>query len=399
MNPRRMFTYVLLSLVPAATAGVECAGASAAPPRVPQGFVGTVIDWPTFPAATGVDLTQQLDAMVATGVESVRVEFNWAATQPYPTWSEVPADQLGSFTDVDGLPLQLGALDNMVQLAASRGLEVQADVLDAPRWDTLNPDARFVHTPRLYAPYGSFVHALVDRYGPKGSLWIGQGVRRPIHSWELWNEPNLADWWADQPDFAPSYVQLLRVGHDAVKRADRGATVVLAGLTDASWLALAQIYAVPGARALFDVVAVHPYTRSPQGVLSILDRDRATMDGAGDKRKTMLADEVGWPSSLGRNPQRFGFETNEAGQAKNIATVLPLLAGARRRLKLLGFDLYDWAGTEDPNGLEFSYAGLLRLQGDNLVAKPALQAFRQAALALEGCRQKGPVAPVCRRPS
>ncbi len=199
---------------------------------------------------------------------------------------------------------------------------------------------------------------------------------------------NLAEWWSIQPGWAPGYVQLLRIGHDAVKRADPGATIVLAGLTDTSWLALSQIYAVRGARRQFDVVGVHPYTRYPQGVVTILGRVRKVMDSAGDRAKPMIADEVGWPASRGLSPENFGFQTTDSGQAKDISAVMPLLATARRHLRLVGFDFYNWAGTDDVGGLGFTFAGLLRLQGDQLVPKPALGSFRRSALALERCRRK-----------
>ena len=59
---------------------------------------------------------------------------------------------------------------------------------------------------------------------------------------------------------------------------------MLAGLPNYSWLELGRIYRVPGARNLFDVVAVHPYTKTPQGVLTILG-----VRAAGDERGRRLA--------------------------------------------------------------------------------------------------------------
>ncbi len=73
-----------------------------------------------FPIATGIDIGEPAHAMAASGVESLRVEFDWASTEPYAHWSDVlPPTQRSQFTDVDGLPLDLSATStSLVGLAA-----------------------------------------------------------------------------------------------------------------------------------------------------------------------------------------------------------------------------------------------------------------------------------------
>jgi len=217
--------------------------------------------------------------------------------------------------------------------------------------------------------------------------------------WQIWNEPNLAPYWAIQPNFESSYVALLRAAHNAIKSADPRARVILAGMVNASWESIAQIYKVRGARRLFDVVGVHPYTHYPQGVITILTDVRQVMNAAGDTRKPIVADEVGWNSSAGKSPQHFGIETSEAGQARNLAALLPMLGQQRSRLGLLGFDYYDWAGVETPGGDEFDFAGLWRFSNSRFIRKPAFGVFHRDALALEHCRQKASVATRCIKPA
>ncbi len=390
---------ILLAMTPGAG---SAAARKAKPQRVPQGFAGVVIDGPIWPVSPEVNLDHQLDVMVADGVESIRPQFDWASTQPYQSWSDVPADQLSQFTDVDGMPLRLGPIDQLVAACAARGLIVRPVVLDAPSWDAAPaapgyPPAAL--TPASYAPYARFMAALVHRYGPRGSFWNQHRAKLPIRMWQIWNEPNIPQFWAIQPNFAPSYVQLLRAAHDAIKSADPGAKVIMAGMVNGSWTSIAQIYNVPGAHRYFDIVAAHPYTHYPAGVLTILDRVRGVMDSGGDRGKPILADEVGWNSSLGKSPQSFGVEVTEAVQASNLGTLMSLLAKARSRLTLLGFDWYDWAGIEDQGGFEFDFAGLFRLDGAQFIAKPVLAVFRRDALAQERCRQKSSVATRCRRPA
>jgi hypothetical protein len=250
-------------------------------------------------------------------------------------------------------------------------------------------------------PYASFLAALVRRYGPRGSFWkTAPAPAVPVRTWQIWNEPNIRPFWPRQP-FERRYVALLKAAHDAIKRLDRGATVVLAGLPNYSWTALKKIYAVPGARRLFDVVAVHPYTKTPQRVITILRFVRSVMDAAGDSRKPLVADEVSWPSSLGKTVHNTGYDfaTTEAGQARNIGRLLPLLARDRASLRLSGFYYYTWASQERRNGLAFDFAGLLKFASGRFLAKPALRAFKTGALALEHCRRKGATATVCLQPS
>lgn len=380
---------------------LTCAAAARSVPRVPFGFTGVVLDGPMFPTLPSINLGRQLDVMVASGVESVRVEFNWADTEPYPSWSEVPAAQRAQFTNVDGLPLRLGSIDQMVAACAERRLLLRPVVLDAPTWDSIPPDPDYppaAATPASAIPYARFMAALVHRYGPHGNFWNQHRPKLPIRSWQVWNEPNIPQFWAIQPRFATSYVHLLGTAYKAIKAADPGAKVILAGMVNGSWQAVDQVYKVPNARRSFDIVAVHPYTHFPAGVLTILGRVRGVMDRGGDRTKPMLVDEIGWNSSLGKSPQSFGVETSESVQARNLGTLISMMVAARTRLKLLGFDYYNWADIEYRGGLEFDFAGLFRLQGGTFIAKPVYRVFRHDALALEHCRKKRRLASVCDKP-
>ena len=366
---------------------------------VPQGFVGMVVDEPVWPDPF-IKLPPQLDGMVGAGVQSIRAVFNWSQAQPYPNWRSVPNSERSEFTDAGGVPTNFTWTDALVKGAAARGLTVLPTVLEAPAWDGITAPGALDRIPRSNAPYAAFVKALVKRYGPRGTLWSGvpASQRQPITMWQIWNEPDLQQFWPIQP-FAPRYVALLRAARKAIKSVDPSATIVLGGLTDYSWSDLNQIYAVHGAARLFDVVALHPYTRYPRGVLTILSFVRNVMNHHGDRAKPLMADEISWPSSVGKTNHDTGYDfaTTEAGQADNIARVLPMLARARSALNLLGFYYYDWAGLERPNALAFEFAGLFRLSDGTFQPKPAYAAFRRGALSLEGCRSKGRSAADCVR--
>jgi hypothetical protein len=195
-------------------------------------------------------------------------------------------------------------------------------VIYAPSWDARNNKLGF-NPPQRTAPYANYLTALIRRYGPHGNYWSSHPdvPKLPVRQWQIWNEPNLSFYWT-QP-FAKTYVPLLKAAHDAIKKADPGAKVVLGALTNFAWRAVGQIYAIKGAARLFDVAAVNGFTKHVSGVITFMHLMRRAMNRAGDKLKPLIATEVSWPSAQGKSSDRFDFDTTEAGQARNIAAVMP----------------------------------------------------------------------------
>jgi hypothetical protein len=381
---------------------VVCAmlpASAAAKSTVPAGFVGVNVNSPLFPAA-GVNLSKQLGTMVASGVQTIRVVFDWAYAQPYRSFSEVPAAQRSQFTSVGGVPTRFGEFDQLVALAAQRGLRVFPTIMFTPSWDAAPGAGTNLAIPKEDGPYAAFCAALVRRYGQHGSFWKTHSPAVPIRMWEIWNEPNLSFYWPQQP-FEDSYVALLHAAHDAIKAASPSAKVIVGGLTNASWNALSLMYRVRGVGKWFDGVALHPYTKLPAGVITILGFVRQVLKEHGGAGKSLVADEISWPSSQGEgsNPSGLDIATTEAGEAKNVSAILPLLANNRKALNLVGFDYYTWASIDDPGGTLFDFSGLYHYAGhDRFTAKPAAAAFRKGALALEHCRRMSKVASVCASP-
>jgi len=385
----------LLAVALAVAAVALTLPASAAARTVPFGFAGVMIDGPMN--APGYDPSAEMDVMVASGVESVRFAFHWVDGQPYRSAAEVPDWQRPLFHDLDGVPTTFHRFDPMVAGAARRGLRLLANVTTAPPWAAKYP-RKFGSPPRSNAAYAAFVGELVRRYGPRGSFWTENPdlPKRPIRTWQLWNEPNLRYSWTDAR-WAGPYVRLLRAGRAAVKSVDRRARIMLAGLPNVSWRDLDRIYRVRGARRLFDEVAIHPYTAPPAGVVTILERVRATMRRHGDRRKPVSVTEFGWPSSKGK-VRGIGVSTDRRGQAARLRHALPLLVRNRKRLRLSSVYYYTWVTNDAPNTSIFYFAGLRhRLPSGEVVPKPAFHTFRTAALRMSGCKVKSTVATSCTR--
>jgi Beta-galactosidase len=348
--PARMRRWVL------AFAVLLClpAGAEA---RVPRDFFGVMangaLDRPGFA------LDAESRRMRRAGIGTERIEVAWDLTEP----------ERGRYDF---------ALTDRKVLAASRaGLDVLALVVRSPSWAAADPEQPF-SPPRDPADYARFLRTLVARYGPNGSLWRAHpDVRpRPVRAWQVWNEPNLAIFWSVQP-FMRRYATLLDTAYRTLKRADRRATVVMAGLANFSWRDLQRLFDTGGRRLRFDVAAVHPFSGRPSNSVRIVGLNRAVLDRHGARRKPIWLTELTWSSGVGRKPKVKSWETTEAGQARRLTEAYALYARARKRLRLGRIYWYTWV-TGDRDARRWShYAGLRTLRPDGrIVDKPAMGAFR-----------------------
>ncbi|MEA2376090.1 MAG: polysaccharide biosynthesis protein PslG [Thermoleophilaceae bacterium] len=369
--------------------------ASAAKPRVPKGFVGMVADGPLLDPGR-VNLQSELDAMVGQGVESLRVVVDWSSAQPYRTEADVPPAMRARFShDEGGVPTDYSLTDRVMEGAVRRHMTLLPVILIAPGWAARHQND-FASPPKDPADYARFVGAMARRYGPHGSFWAEHPElpAEPVRKWQFWNEPSLRYFWSDRP-WEHGYVDLLRAAHHAVKAVDPHSTVVLAGLPNRSWPDLRSIYEL-GARKLFDIVAIHPFTGRVKGVLTILDNVRRVMRNHGDAKKPLMVTELSWTTAVHKTEWTYGNETTEVGQGKKLTAAMALLVNARKRLHLLRVYWYTWLSFDRDKLYPFDYAGLSRLgSSGKIVRKPGYKALRRTALELEGCKSKSGVADRC----
>jgi polysaccharide biosynthesis protein PslG len=368
MVHRRLIPLLLLAMLAMA---LPTRDAMAARRHVPQGFLGASLSGPMLDP--GVSASGEFAAMTRAGVESVRLPVFWATMQP---------SEAG--------PIDFSVPDRLIGAAAARGMRVLPTVLTAPAWAALHPGTAYnASPPRDPATFGAFLTALVHRYGPGGDYWRAHpGTPAvPVRAYQIWNEPGQPYYWTDQP-FAPGYVRLLAASRAAIKAADPGAKVVLAGLNSGygylSWTDLGKVYAAGGGR-LFDLAAQNPFSLKTANVVRSVRLFRDVMARHGDRRKPVLLTELSWPSAKGKTKTRYGFEVSERDQANRIREAIPLLSRLRTQLHIGGIYWYTWLspplGSTDP----FDYAGLRRQSGAGVVSKPALSAWRSTARSLEGC--------------
>ena len=370
-----MARIALLAVLIALAAAVP---ADAAGRRVPQGWLGVTADGP-------FDATQsdEWDRMVVAGVETVRTAFFWALLQPYATAAEVPSAESARYRMVDGVPTDFSSTDNVVVAAAARGLAVLPVVQFTPPWAARRP-GQFRSPPARAADVTRIFRALVERYGPRGSLWRERPElpRVPIRRWQVFNEPNLKGHWPVQP-FGRSYTMTLRGAERGIHGADPKATVVLAGLPGPSWIALEALYDA-GARGSFDAVAVHPYTARPADVLRIVRFNRRVMRRHGDRRLPIWITEFSWPAAKRMPDAPPWASVTDAQQAGRLREALGRMARARQRLRIGGVFWYSWI-TPETRTSWFNYSGLRRVRRGARVNAPVLRQFRRSARGLEGC--------------
>ena len=372
------------ALLLAAVLSLTVIGSAHAARTVPVGFFGVMADGVLLDR-TDDQLAHEFDVMQANGVESVRIVVYWDELQPNPPGSPVPD---GWVAGRDGVPTTFQPTDRLFEQAARHGMAVLPVVLRAPKWDLEDP-GRFAGPPRRDRPYADFLGTLIDRYGPDGSFWAQHPdvPKRPQRDWQIWNEPNINRYWDSVHPFAKHYAKLLRAARRVIKQADPGARVILTGFANVSWRALASAYRA-GIKGQFDVAAVHPFSGHLKNVLKIVALNRQVMTRNGDRHRSIAISELTWPSAKGKTKNTYGWETTEKGQAVRLRAAFRALVRKRTAWRIERITWSTWLTPDAHSPNSFDWSGLRKLDpsdpGGEPISKPALQAYREVALPLEG---------------
>lgn len=274
--------------------------------------------------------------------------------------------------------------DSAVTAAKGHGLNVLLLIQKTPPW--ARTTANGSTPPTNVAEFATFAATVVARYRPYD-----------VYAFEVWNEPNLATFWADPVTGKPNlqgYVSLLKAAYPAMKAATPlGITVVSAGLAPwgrtgtspdgravAPLTYLQQMYAA-GAKNYFDAVGWHPYTAPalPNDVsdynawsqMSVDFRNtngsirqksaRTIMTENGDAGKMIVMTEAG--AATGGTPS-----LTEAGQAAAYQQAIDLRASYSWAGPIFFYSITDRAPLTTVNPDSEDYFGVYRSDG---TAKPA----------------------------
>src|SRR3954452_13557854 len=352
-------------LVAAVAVAVAAAPAENAATRAPARFYGVVYDRGIADASPAIQ-DKQFRKMDATGVRTVRRVFSWAQAQPDQA-------QPPSFTDTDAF----------VARAARNDIEILPVVMYAPPWARVDP-SNFASPPANPGDYTSYLLRLENRYGPNGSFWTEHPElpKKPLRTWQIWNEPQLMYQWGDHDNWQAGYGRLLHAAHDVLKQVDPGSTVVLAGATNYAWTALDSLYDKGAIKGQFDVAALHPYTGSAGRVLIAVKLFRDVLKKHGDGRMPLWLTELAWPASKGRVKPPSALKsivTTDKGMALRLTKAYTLL---RRKHAVQRAYWYTWAsGYRRQHGI-FDFTGLERYDGKQFRVTRAMRAYRKLTRSL-----------------
>lgn len=305
------------------------------------------------------ELDRALDDIASSGATWVRFDLNWA---------DIQADGPDSFN--------WARYDRVIDGAHRRGLKVLPVVAYTPPWARpagLDTDKA---PPARIEDFTRFVAVAVARYSSRG-----------VRHWQIWNEPNIAQFWEPGPD-PTRYVKLLRGSYAAIKGIDPGATVVMGGLAPApddslnmSGPTFMRLAYAAGAHGAFDAAASHPYSfpvlpsypdpnNAWQQLATTKTSLRQLMIENGDADKLIWMTEFGAPSD-GPVDQRVTL----ADQARILDQAYRLNMTYPWAGPLFWYSYADLGTSTDTRENHF---GLVRFDGS---AKPALDVYRRRAEA------------------
>jgi hypothetical protein len=259
------------------------------------------------------------------------------------------------------------------------------DLYGTPKWLDRDASDPPIHTPRARAAWRQLLTDYAARYGTNGTFWAANpGIpRHPITTWEIWNEPNLGGFFGGKPN-PRGYARLLKISSAGLKSGDPAAQVLTAGFfpihtirnTVSMRTYLRAFYRIHNVTNYFDALGLHPYWRTPRGVLHWVRQARGIMNRHGDAATPIWVTEFGWVTGGFRvqfSPLRSTF-SQQATRLTEAFSLLRANASALNIARAFWFSLTD----NNPPGPDFwtNRAGLFTLAGK---PKPSWYAFAQAA--------------------
>jgi hypothetical protein len=369
-----------LTAIACVLAGVLALPAVAGAQKPPDEFYGVIPQEPL----TGEDYARIAEANVGT----VRIPFDWPAVQ-YVRGECQPTPQVGV--------CNWAQMDSVVGNLAQVGARVMPILYGSPSFISKKGNKAPLKGAGLEG-WRAFLHAAAARYGRNGVFWQGGGVVPPddggggggggyigeqprgaagvlpITDWQVWNEPNSAQFWHGDPD-PRKYAAFVRASANALRAGDPMADVVLGGMFADAKLPIVpymnEFYRVKGIDRSFDDLAIHPYAQD----IKDLKRQIGAARKAARKGTAIRVTEIGWSSRNGGHRLNVGTD----GQAEMLSKAFRLLTKNRRAWNISGINWFALRDTTNKATCRFCLrAGLLKVDGR---PKPAWSVFTRFSAA------------------
>ena len=223
---------------------------------------------------------------------------------PVPEWRLWDANVTWADLEPSKGQWRFEKLDSYISLAQQHGTEVLLTLGGTPRWASARPTLAsnyypgFTAEPANIDDWRTYVKNVTLRY--KGR----------IHAYEIWNEPNLPDFWSGTTD------QMLTLTKEAsliIRSVDPQAIVVspsAAADYGIPWLAE---FLKKGGGQYVDIIGFHfyvnPHTLPPEDMLPVIQHVREVLAENGLANKPVWNTETGWlePAKLGSDELAAGF--------------------------------------------------------------------------------------------
>jgi hypothetical protein len=298
--------------------GLVLSGAALVAPTAARAASPGLVTSITWTGTDQAEVDRQVALMKEANVRWVRANIYWHNLEPRGR---------GQISQT-----KLAAYDYAIDAARAAGIQVLIQIGETvPYWASGDPnkyiDASGVerydyhYKPAAMSDFAAFARFVAGHYQAKG-----------VHSFEIWNEPNMTRFWPSGPN-PVEFAAMLKAAYPAVKAADPAATVVMGGLWTNDFAFLEGIYRA-GARGSFDAVAVHPYVGGLGPTVSWKGMDpgedpnrisryafpgiseiRRSMDTFGDTTKPVWLTEFGWSTTTVRGGVSLANQASYLTQA------------------------------------------------------------------------------------
>jgi polysaccharide biosynthesis protein PslG len=322
---------------------------------------------------SSADQDRTVSLMKDAGVKWVRLNISWKSVEP---------NSKGSYSSG-----YLSNIDSIVDKVRAAGIQVVMPMADSvPYWASADPSKytdssgtkhwNVYWRPTSFNDYGDAFRYVVNRYSAHG-----------VHVYEVWNEPNLKNFWPSGPN-ATEYVQMLKAAYPAAKGADPSSTILAGALSDNDYGFLQGIYAAGGG-PYFDAVSDHTYPNAgPDScwndsagkrnrfAFCAIEEIRNTMVANGDSAKQIWLTEFGWSTCDNSFSGCWGKGVSESDQATYTTEAFRDLESYPYVKAALEYNFRNTYFRNDDPGDFSADLGLLRT---DFTPKPAYAAFQAYA--------------------
>jgi Cellulase (glycosyl hydrolase family 5) len=237
-------------------------------------------------------------------------------------------------------------LDKAIGFAQQHDTDVLLTLAVTPQWASAHPDLKsgwqqpgLTSEPTGMDDWRAFVTQVATRY--KGR----------IHGYEIWNEPNLKQYWMGNTD---QLIALTREAYNAVKAVDPNALIVSPAATTSGGIGWLDEFLHKGGGQYVDVIGYHFYVfpQPPEAMADLIQRVKQTMQKNGVGNKPLWGTEIGWAEPK-------PFPSDEMGAAYVARAYTISWAAGVSRLYWYAWDNHKWAAlqTTEPDNQTLKPAG------------------------------------------